>query len=80
AFKDLIKQRGHGRADQGTRKTGVVRLGTGFGDWPALIKTLKAIKFDGPVSFHSEYSGESVETVTDLCRIDVRFIDELWKE
>ena len=80
AFKDLIKHPPQGRKDQGTRKTGVVRLGTGFGDWPALIKTLKSIKFDGPVSFHSEYSGEDVETVCDLCRIDVRFIDSLWNE
>lgn len=80
AFKDLIKYRPQGRKDQGTRKTGVVRLGTGFGDWPALVKTLKAIDFQGPVSFHSEYSGEDVETVTDLCRIDVRFINSLWTE
>ncbi|HCK12417.1 MAG: xylose isomerase [Gemmatimonadetes bacterium] len=80
AFKDLIRHRPTGRNDQGTRKTGVVRLGTGFGDWPALIKTMKAINFEGPVSFHSEYSGEDVDTVCDLCRIDVRFIESLWNE
>ena len=30
-----------------------------------------------PVSFHSEYSGEPVDTVIDLARIDVRFINNL---
>jgi hypothetical protein len=35
------------------------------------------MNFDGPVSFHSEYSGEPVDTVIDLARIDVRFINSL---
>ncbi len=78
AFKDLMPQRPLGRAEQGPPKTGVMRLGTGLGDWPALIKTLKKMDFQGPVSFHSEYSGEVVKTVIDLCRIDVRFIENLW--
>ena len=38
---------------------------------------MNAIGFDGPVSFHSEYAGEMVETVVDLCRIDVRFFDQV---
>jgi hypothetical protein len=44
------------------------------------LKALKAIGFDGPVSFHSEYGGFPVETVIDLARIDVRFINGLLKE
>ena len=54
-----------------------MRLGQGFGDWPALIATLERLDFKGPVSFHSEYSGETVETVIDLARIDVRFFNNL---
>jgi len=55
-----------------------VRLGTGLGDWPALVRALKKIDFQGPISFHSEYSGEVVDTVVDLCRIDVRFFENFW--
>jgi hypothetical protein len=44
------------------------------------MRTLKEMNYDGPVSFHSEYSGESVETVTDLARIDVRFINGLLEQ
>jgi hypothetical protein len=54
-------------------------MGQGFVDWPETVATLRALKFDGPVSFHSEYSGETVDTVIDLTRIDVRFFDALWQ-
>lgn len=77
AFKDLIRQRPLGSTKQGTPSGGVMRLGQGFGDWPALVETLEHLDFNGPVSFHSEYSGETVETVIDLARIDVRFFDAL---
>ena len=46
-------------------------------DWPALLRTIDRVKFDGVVSFHSEYSGEPVETVIDLARSDVRFVTAL---
>ena len=55
----------------------VVRMGKGFVDWETAVDTLQAIDFSGPVSFHSEYSGEPVDTVIDLARIDVRFISSL---
>ena len=58
----------------------VVRMGKGFGDWPLLIKSLKDMRYDGAISFHSEYGGEPVETVIDLARIDVRFITALLEE
>ena len=57
-----------------------MRLGQGFGDWPALVKTLKRLKFEGPISFHSEYVGEPVDTVIDLARIDVRFFNTMLAE
>ena len=79
ALKDLIRQPllQNGRT---TWRTRVVRLGEGFGDWPALLRAFRAVNFDGPLSFHSEYSGEPVDTVIDLARSDVRFFTALLKE
>ncbi len=73
AFKDLMRS-------PGSRGGRVVRMGHGFVDWETTLRTLKAMHFTGPVSFHSEYSGEPVETVIDLARIDVRFINGLLKK
>jgi sugar phosphate isomerase/epimerase len=69
AFKDLMRIPGSG--------TKVVRMGQGFVDWETLLRTLSEMNFAGPVSFHSEYSGEPIDTVIDLARIDVRFINGL---
>ncbi|MDA0709501.1 MAG: TIM barrel protein [bacterium] len=80
AFKDLVRQRPMGGTKQGTPTGGTMRLGQGFGDWPALVKTLKRLKFEGPISFHSEYVGEPVDTVIDLARIDVRFFNTMLAE
>jgi sugar phosphate isomerase/epimerase len=73
AFKDLMRNPG----DRGGR---VVLMGKGFVDWKTALATLKKIGFDGPVSFHSEYGGEPWESVADLARVDVRFINRLLKE
>jgi len=70
AFKDLVRL-------PGMRGGKVVRMGKGFVDWETALRTLKAINFDGPISFHSEYSGEPVDSVIDLARIDIRFINGL---
>ncbi len=70
AFKDLVRA-------PGMRGGSVVRMGKGFVDWETAVNTLTAIDFTGPISFHSEYSGEPVDTVIDLARIDVRFIRAL---
>jgi sugar phosphate isomerase/epimerase len=79
SFKDLVRQRTV-RDGQTVWQTQVVRLGHGFGDFPALLRTLVGMGYDGPVSFHSEYSAEPVETVIDLARIDVRYIRALLAE
>ncbi len=73
AFKDLART-------PGMRGGTVVRMGKGFVDWETTVKTLKTIDFTGPISFHSEYSGEPVDSVIDLARIDVRFIRTLLEE
>ena len=70
AFKDLARS-------PGARGGSVVRMGKGFVDWETAVNTLQSIGFSGPVSFHSEYSGEPVDSVIDLARIDVRFINGL---
>ena len=69
SFKDMMRPPGGG--------TRVVRMGHGFVNWETAVRTLTEMNFDGPVSFHSEYSGEPVDTVIDLARIDVRFINNL---
>lgn len=76
AFKDLIRERivRDGRKGWQVR---VVPMGEGYVEWPDVLKAMKRVGFDGPVSFHSEYSGYPVETVVDLARIDVRFIRSL---
>jgi sugar phosphate isomerase/epimerase len=79
SFKDLKRQRmvQEGRVSWGTR---VVPLGEGFGDWPTMLRALRALSYEGPVSFHSEYSGQPPETVIDMARIDVRFIRRLLEQ
>lgn len=72
AFKDLMRH-------PGERGGKVVRMGAGFVDWKTTLQTLKKMKFDGPISFHSEYN-EPIDTVIDLARVDVRFINGLLEE
>ena len=79
AFKDLVRQRVIQNGNTSWR-TRTVRLGEGFGDWAAMKRALGQVKFDGPISFHSEYSGEPVDTVIDLARTDVRFFKGLMAE
>jgi sugar phosphate isomerase/epimerase len=76
AFKDLVRQR-IVRDGQVTWRTRVVRMGQGFADFPAALRTLQEMGYDGPISFHSEYSEEPVKSVIDLARIDVRYINAL---
>ena len=52
-------------------------LGIGFGDFPLVMKLLKDMAFDGPISFHCEYSRLPAESVVDQCRIDTRFIQAI---
>ena len=80
ALKDLAQSVPLGGGTTGATGGKVVRFGHGFVDWTGLARALTAINFDGPLSFHSEYSGESTETVVDLCRIDVRFFDQILGE
>jgi len=76
AFKDMIRERTM-RQGQMTWASPVRKLGWGFVDWSTTLKTLTQMGFSGPISMHSEYSGEPVETVIDLARADLRFVRHL---
>ena len=76
AFKDVLRERTVTNGKPAWQLK-VVRLGSGFVDWTILLGLLKKMAYNGPVSFHSEYSGEPEDTVIDLARIDVRFIKGL---
>ena len=69
AFKDLLRQRG----EKGWR-TAVVPMGEGFVEWDETLATLQKLNYQGPVSFHSEYSGEPPERVVEMARQDVSLI------
>lgn len=72
AFKDLMRR-------PGERGGSVVPMGEGFVDWKTTLQTLKSLGFDGPVSFHSEYSKMPVDGVIEQARKDVIFINDLLK-
>jgi sugar phosphate isomerase/epimerase len=79
SMKDLKRERVR-RDDRVTWRTRVVRLGQGFADLEVFVRALTRTGFAGPVSFHSEYAGEPVETVTDLARTDVRYVRALLEQ
>ncbi len=76
AFKDLkhVAAQRDGRAAWASQ---CVRMGHGLVDWFNVLTTLKAQNFSGPVSFHAEYLGEPVDSVIDLTRCDVRYVNDL---
>ena len=71
AFKDLLRTRQDGESSW---RTNVVPMGQGYADWDETLATLRQLNFQGPISFHSEYSGESPERVVELARQDLQMI------
>ena len=76
AFKDLkhVPVQRDGRTVWASQ---CVRMGHGLVDWHNVLTTLRAQGFSGPVSFHAEYVGEPVDSVIDLTRCDVRYVNNL---
>ncbi len=76
AFKDLqhVPTQREGRTVWASR---CVRMGHGLVDWVSVLTALEAQDFTGPVSFHAEYVGEPVDSVIDLTRCDVRYVNAL---
>jgi sugar phosphate isomerase/epimerase len=79
AVKDIIRER---IFINGKRKwqMRIVPLGEGFVDWETLIKLLIEMKFDGPISIHSEYSEFDLETLIDQTKIDIRYFKKIINE
>ncbi|MBI3991232.1 MAG: hypothetical protein HY350_03685 [Candidatus Omnitrophica bacterium] len=79
AVKDIIHQRCIVNGKQ-TRDIKMVPLGEGYVDWDTVVRVLLKMKFDGPVSMHSEYSNLDVESVVDQTRMDIRFFRRIIAE
>jgi len=73
AFKDLVKVKN----PDGSWGIDVWPLGMGLGNFPLVMKLLKEMQFQGPISFHCEYSRLPAESVVDQCRIDTRFLQAI---
>lgn len=73
AFKDLVRKR---NAD-GSWAIDVWPMGMGFGNFPQVMQLLKDMNFQGPISFHCEYSRLPAESVVLQCAIDTRFISDI---
>jgi len=79
AFKDLVKQKF--MVDNKPQwRIDVWPLGMGFGDFPLVMRLLKGLNFDGPISFHCEYSRLPAESVVHQCNIDTRYIQGILDE
>lgn len=80
AIKDLIRERYIDKDNNRLWRSRVVPLGEGFVDWRTLVKILFEIKFDGPVSVHSEYSELDIDSVIDQTRMDIRFFKKIYNK
>lgn len=60
-------------------------LAEGNTEWPKIIALLQKMKFDGPISFHSEYQGApsfrelSVAEVVDQTGRDIALFNDWWR-
>lgn len=76
AFKDLVRKR---NAD-GSWAIDVWPLGMGFGNFPQVMQLLKDMAFEGPLSFHCEYSQMPAESIIHQLNIDTRFIRSIMEK
>ena len=79
AFKDLVRQR-FIEGGKPVWRIDVWPLGMGYADFPLIMRLLRDMNFEGPISFHCEYSNLPPESVVDQCRIDVRYIRKIVEE
>jgi len=73
AIKSMIylKQEKDGRA---TWRHHLVPLREGLVDWPETMKALRDVDYAGPLTFHSEYEGVSLDELRRLTRDDVAYL------
>jgi len=79
AFKDLVKQK-FMQGNDAVWRIDVWPLGMGFGDFPLVMKLLKQMNFDGPISFHCEYSRMPAESIIHQLAIDTKYIGDIVAE
>jgi len=79
AFKDLVKQK-FMDGNKAVWRIDVWPLGMGFGDFPTVMRLLSDMSFDGPISFHCEYSRLPAESVIDQLSQDTRYIQSIVDE
>ena len=73
AFKDLVRKR---NAD-GTWGIDVWPLGMGVGNFPQVMQLVKDMAFEGPISFHCEYSQMPPESIIHQLAIDTKFVGDI---
>jgi len=76
AFKDLYRK----QKPDGSWAIDMAPLGQAFGNFPQVMKLLKDMELEIPISFHCEYHYMPPESVIDQLRIDVRFIKAIVDE
>ena len=70
-------ERGHDGKGQMTFATEYVPLQDGVAPLPKFVERLKQLKYDGVVSFHSEYKGVAVERTLEQSRKDLAYFKTL---
>jgi sugar phosphate isomerase/epimerase len=77
AVKDSLVQKGEGAKP---RASHFLPLGQGTVDWREMMRNLVARKYEGSLSFHSEYEGMTTDALLDQTRKDIAMIRQIEKE
>jgi sugar phosphate isomerase/epimerase len=73
AFKDLVRKRN----PDGSWAIDVWPMGMVFGNFPQVMQLVKDMNFEGPISFHCEYSRMPPESIIHQLAIDTKFIGDI---
>jgi len=77
AVKDLMWER---TDDVRVRRVVCRPLGEGFVDWRQWMRELASVRFQGPLSFHSEYEGLSDPQMLEQAKRDIRYLRDVAAE
>jgi len=72
AVKDFAAKRTLVDGKKGWKRR-IVPVGEGFGEWNILGGLMAKYNFDGPVSFHSEYTGYGIRKIINQTKRDIEF-------
>jgi len=73
AIKDMLYVRGE-KDGQVTWSRTLVPLREGLVDWPQVVSALREAGYGGPLTFHSEYQGVTLDELRALTRDDVAYM------